>query len=140
MTENHLCATVSVRGVVLGPHERVLVVQRTTDGAWELPGGRLASGEQPRDGLIRELREETGLSVSVGTLCHANSWVNDDGCDRFGVYYACESASTAISLSDEHTDFRWASPPLSVVCDPQQRAVRRVIRDAKPTPVAKREP
>ncbi|MFT4289479.1 NUDIX hydrolase [Nocardioides sp.] len=34
-------------------------------GKWHLPGGGLDFGESPRDGLVREVREETGLAVEV---------------------------------------------------------------------------
>ena len=45
MTDVHLEATVSLRGVVSAPCGDVLVVQRASDGGWELPGGRLAPDE-----------------------------------------------------------------------------------------------
>jgi len=37
MTENLLRPSVSVRSVLSGPHEDILVLQRDTDGEWELP-------------------------------------------------------------------------------------------------------
>jgi len=36
-------------------------------GDWEFPGGKTQPGETPREAAERECREETGLSVAVGT-------------------------------------------------------------------------
>ena len=49
---------------------RVLLSQRKTGthlaGAWEFPGGKVEPGEDPRDALARELREELGVDAEVG--------------------------------------------------------------------------
>lgn len=50
-----------------GPEPRVLLISQYRYAAdaflWELPAGRLESGEQPLAGAKRELREETGYSA-----------------------------------------------------------------------------
>ena len=47
---------------------RVLIAQRLTGthmaGAWEFPGGKLENGEERREALARELREEIGINIS----------------------------------------------------------------------------
>jgi 8-oxo-dGTP diphosphatase len=58
-------------GVVI-ERGRVLLSQRKADahlaGAWELPGGKVEEGEDPRDALRRELGEELGIVVEVGEI------------------------------------------------------------------------
>jgi len=55
-------------GVVL-KHDRVLITQRRHDGLlgglWEFPGGKIKKGETPATACIREIKEETNLTVAV---------------------------------------------------------------------------
>lgn len=49
---------------------RILICQRTQHQSmplkWEFPGGKIETGEQPRDALKRELEEELGIAAEVG--------------------------------------------------------------------------
>ena len=51
---------------------RVLLAQRPVGkpmaGLWEFPGGKVEQGERPEDTLIRELREELGITVNEACL------------------------------------------------------------------------
>lgn len=57
---------------------RVLLTQRKKgshlEGLWELPGGKVDPDEDPRDALVRELREELGIEVEVGAPLEITSW------------------------------------------------------------------
>lgn len=55
--------SVSVAAVVVDEANRVLVIQRRDNGAWQLPGGVLELDESPEAGVCREVREETGMDV-----------------------------------------------------------------------------
>src|SRR4051794_5100899 len=55
--------SVSVAAVITDEFGRVLITQRRDNGHWEPPGGVLETEESILDGLKREVREETGLTV-----------------------------------------------------------------------------
>jgi 8-oxo-dGTP diphosphatase len=59
------CALVDADG-------RVLIAQRPQGkpmaGLWEFPGGKVESGERPEQTLIRELKEELGITVNEACL------------------------------------------------------------------------
>ena len=54
---------------------KLLVTQRKKDSSygllWEFPGGKVEEGEDPREALRRELREELDVEVEVGGLFDA---------------------------------------------------------------------
>jgi 8-oxo-dGTP pyrophosphatase MutT (NUDIX family) len=138
MTETHLHATISLRGVLFTASDDVLLLKRTTDGEWELPGGRLNAGEDALTGLRRELDEETGLDPEVDRPVHTTAWQNDEDSGRFAAYYRCYAARRAVELSGEHTDHAWLSPPRARerLSDTQRRALERAMAGRETAPTA----
>jgi 8-oxo-dGTP pyrophosphatase MutT (NUDIX family) len=67
MSETHRFS-VSVAGAVQREDGRVLAIKRRDNGHWEPPGGVLDPGESLREGLVREVLEETGYRVKTETL------------------------------------------------------------------------
>jgi 8-oxo-dGTP diphosphatase len=90
---------------------KILVIQRATDddanpGIWDLPGGKIEHNEDPKDGLLREIFEETGLNVTNLRAAFTTSF-NFKDIYAYGVVYFAESSSDEIHLSAEHKDHRW---------------------------------
>jgi len=57
---------VGVTGIIFNDKNEILLFKHTyRSHAWSLPGGYLKSGEHPREALEREIKEESGLVVSV---------------------------------------------------------------------------
>ncbi|MFA7301442.1 MAG: NUDIX domain-containing protein [Candidatus Shapirobacteria bacterium] len=57
---------VGVTGIILNENKEILLFKHVyRSHSWSLPGGYLKAGEHPREGLEREIKEESGLVVSV---------------------------------------------------------------------------
>ncbi|MDP2637887.1 MAG: NUDIX domain-containing protein [Candidatus Levybacteria bacterium] len=57
---------VGVTGIIFNDQNEILLFKHTyRSHAWSLPGGYLKSGEHPREALEREIKEESGLVVSI---------------------------------------------------------------------------
>lgn len=84
----------------------ILLVNRAhapAAGQWSIPGGRVESGESDQQALIREMHEETGLSVTVrtlaGTVTRGSYEIHD---------YRCERVNGTARAGDDAADVRWA--------------------------------
>lgn len=98
--------SVSVAGVVVDEAGRVLVIQRRDNGAWEAPGGILEPGETFEEGVIREVREETGITVEVERLTGVYKNMTRD---IVALVYRCHQLSGTAGTSDEASGVRWVS-------------------------------
>lgn len=59
---------VDVRGVVLNDRNQILLVKEVSDSKWSLPGGWCEIGVTPKENIIKEMEEETGLEVEIERL------------------------------------------------------------------------
>ena len=79
---------------------------RGNPGKWDLPGGKVDAGESFHDGLLREVLEETGLTISVKRVVGA---AESESPAKRVAYLILEGAieSGELRLSDEHDESTW---------------------------------
>lgn len=77
-------------------------------GFWTLPGGGLEFGEDPRQGLIREFVEETGLVPTIGNLVDVHSYTRDQF-QAIQIIFAVHAAGMpqVLERGGSTTDARW---------------------------------
>ncbi|MGP3775940.1 NUDIX hydrolase [Streptomyces sp. SDT5-1] len=76
-----------VGGVLTDSSLRILLLHRTTPRPrWELPGGKLEKNETPEQAVIRELREELGITVAVQNRLGGCTFTEDGQPFRYAWY------------------------------------------------------
>ncbi|TMV50674.1 NUDIX hydrolase [Paenibacillus mesophilus] len=83
-----------VRVFVMDKHDRVLLIQtrhKKSDGFyWIVPGGMIEKGELSSEAAIREVKEETGLDITIKKLVWVEEGRNDKGEVGYIHYFLAE--------------------------------------------------
>ena len=99
-----------VGAVIRDDEGRLLLIKRGHEpgaGLWSLPGGRIEPGETGTQALVREMREETGLTVKVGRLLGTVSRPGLDG-DVIDISdYEATIITGSLTPGDDAADARW---------------------------------
>jgi len=104
-------------GAVILDGDRVLLVKRGHEprkGEWSLPGGAVEVGETLETALVREVREETCLDVSVGPVVDVLDRIRPDAAGRVEYHYVivdyvCRVVSGAAACGSDADDVRWVN-------------------------------
>lgn len=91
---------------------RLLLIRRVNAPAaecWSLPGGRVEAGESDAEALVREVREETALRVSVGMRIGTVAVPGPAGLLYDVRDYACAVVAGTLRAGDDTSDARWVT-------------------------------
>ncbi|WP_305779288.1 NUDIX hydrolase [Nocardia nova] len=108
---------VAVSAVVRDDDGRILLIRRTDNDRYSVPGGGMELGETVADAVVREVEEETGILVRATTLVGVFSNPNhviayDDGEVRqeFSICFAAEPIGGELRSSSESKEVLWVDP------------------------------
>lgn len=100
--------------VVVDGESLLLVEDFREEGTWKIPEGVPEIPESPREGVARELREETGLSVDPTDLVYLYDVGKEvvEDMFRMHVYYGVDRADTtgSVEAGSDATDARFWTP------------------------------
>ena len=82
---------------------KVLVQDKTDDdySGITFPGGHVEKGESFTDAVIREVFEETGLTISSPQLCGIKDWMEEDGTRYMVLFYKTDKFEGTVTSSEE---------------------------------------
>ena len=102
-------------GCLLNEEGQVLLQKRGDSGLWGFPGGAVELGESPETAAIREVREETGVEVAVGSLIGVYTdcqmrYPNGDQAHSVCLAYRLQQTGGKLGSDDPETaGLRWFS-------------------------------
>lgn len=106
---------VAAGGFVTNENDEILLVKTRRDGHWVFPGGQIEVGENLIDGVIREVKEESGMDVTVshlvGVFSNTATYEGHSGVKivptKVMFDFVCEPVGGEFTTSDETSDVRW---------------------------------
>ena len=105
----------SVNTIVTNDEDEVLLIRRTDNGNWSLPGGGIELGESVAQAAVRETLEETGVVCEVTAICgiysnpgHVIEYASDGEVrQEFSIVLRGRPLSGVPAPSDESSHVEW---------------------------------
>ncbi len=98
---------------IIEKDNKILLLKRSEKyehltNAWDIPGGRINFGEEPKEGLKREIKEETGLKLKeIKKILDASTVFKNEEKHIVRITYLCTVEEGNPILSNEHTHIEW---------------------------------
>ncbi|HLJ68777.1 MAG TPA: NUDIX hydrolase N-terminal domain-containing protein [Chloroflexota bacterium] len=119
---DHVAPWPGAEGAIFDEAGRILLIQRTDNRLWAMPGGMLEVGESPAEGACREVHEETGIEVeplALSGIYDSRKLRSRTGMHLYLLTFLCRprDARPEPVITNETLDVRWFGadelPPLS---------------------------
>jgi ADP-ribose pyrophosphatase YjhB (NUDIX family) len=102
--------------IVTDDKERILLIRRSDNDLWSIPGGAMEIGESISETVVREVSEETGLDVEplyvIGIYSsprHVVEYSDGEVRQQFSICFACKLLGGQIRTSSESTEVRFVT-------------------------------
>jgi ADP-ribose pyrophosphatase YjhB (NUDIX family) len=108
----------SVNVVIANGEGEILLIRRSDNDNWALPGGAIDLGESAREAAVRETKEETGIDCEITGLVgiytdpkHIILYTsNGEARQEFSIVMTARPLSGEPTPSDESKEVRWVLP------------------------------
>ena len=114
--------------------EKFMICQRPAHKArgllWEFVGGKIEDGETKEEALVRECREELGITLSVGDVFMQVEHEYPDLTVRLTLFHAFIASGEPQKL--EHNDIRWITPqeiPNYDFCPADVEILQKIVQE-----------
>jgi 8-oxo-dGTP pyrophosphatase MutT (NUDIX family) len=111
---NSIVAAVTV--FIVDDSDRVLLIRRTDNGLWAIPGGAQDFGEFIAETAVRETKEESGIDVEVTGIVgiytnpkHVMKYSDGEVRQQFSICFRADYLGGEPTPSDESSEVRWVS-------------------------------
>jgi ADP-ribose pyrophosphatase YjhB (NUDIX family) len=108
----------SVAAIIRNDDGHVLLQRRSDNGLWGLPGGGVEIGESVSTAIVREVREETGLTVQIERLVGVYSnprfqvvrYADGNVVHYINTLFACRVVGGTLQTCEETLDLQFFDP------------------------------
>jgi ADP-ribose pyrophosphatase YjhB (NUDIX family) len=134
----------SANVIVVNDQDEILLIRRTDNGNWAVPGGGMDLGESITDAAIRETQEETGITCKITGLVgiytnprHVILYTsNGEVRQEFSIVFTAQPVSGKLRPSNESSEPQWVTPEVipNLRMHPSMRQRIQHYLDRRPEP------
>lgn len=125
---------IEVVAALIWQGDKFMICQRPAHKArgllWEFVGGKVEPGETHAEALVRECREELGVTIAVGALFMEVTHAYPDLTVHLSLYHAAIASGVPQLL--EHNDLRWITPaeiPQYDFCPADEAILQKLMQE-----------